>query len=104
MADSTDSAKNDTYMPVRVPSVIHRRFKDLADRKGRSLSEEVRFAMMIYDAQVTLHYLLHDPAAHAELGDQLPAAVAEVERDLRGFMAAALAGKKRADDHEPVLH
>jgi hypothetical protein len=103
--DKPTTEPSDSFIGLRVPTEIHDRFRELAKVHRRKLSEEVKWAMIVFDLQVTLSELMH-PEAKAQMGaDAHAAAVAEVKRDLHEFMAAALAGKQTTvEDREPVLH
>jgi plasmid stability protein len=91
--------ESDSSLTVRIPTALHNRFRELAAYHGRSVSEEVKWAMVIFDAQTTLAELQH-PEAVVAMGEEAHlAAVAEVKRDLRDYLAAALPPKER----EPVL-
>lgn len=93
--------ESDSSLTARIPSAIHNRFRELARFHGRSVSEEVKWALVLFDAQATLAELQH-PDVLATMGTEAhAAAVAEVKRDLRDFTVAALAPPQ--EDREPTL-
>jgi hypothetical protein len=95
---------SDRFIGLRIPTVMHERFEELRKFHGRSLSEEIKWAMIVFDQQVTLNELMH-PEAKAQMGAEAhAAAVAEVKRDMQDCMAAAMAGKQGQEDREPVLN
>ena len=93
--------RSESFLGVRIPTAVHDRFRELAEYHGRSVSEEVKWAMVMFDAQATLAELQH-PEALAEMGPEAhAAAVADVSSDLRNFTVAALAPPK--ESNEPAL-
>jgi predicted transcriptional regulator len=84
----TPNNHNDVQLTFRVPESVARRIDELAAFHGRARSAEIRWALQVHAARSTLRYLDTAEAA-AELGDELEAARATVEADLRGFEAAA---------------
>ena len=72
---------SDSIVTVRVPQAIHDRFRELAAFHGRSVSEELKWAMVLFDQHTVLAEVVsqHDTAA-----------VAEVQQDLAASLNAAL--------------
>jgi plasmid stability protein len=91
---------SDSFLTARLPKDLHDELRVLARHHGRSVSEEVKWAMVIFNAQTTLAELQH-PEALAVMGAEAhAAAIAEVKRDLRDYTAAALRPRESRD---PVL-
>jgi hypothetical protein len=102
--DKPSTDPSDSFLGVRIPTAIHDRYRELAKYHGRSVSEETKWAMIVFDQQVVLNELM-TAEAKAELGDRHAAAVAEVKRDMQECMSAALRGRLAVppESREPVL-
>lgn len=92
--------ESDSMLTARIPASLHNRFRELATYHGRSVSEELKWAMVMFDAQATLAELQHPEAIAAMGAEAHAAAVAEVKRDLLEFVTAALSQVKS----DPVLN
>lgn len=74
---------------------VKQRVAIVAKVHGRDPSEEMRLAWAYYDTAAMLAYLQTD-AARTELGDDLPAAVENVKRNLAELT-------RRAFDPDPLM-
>ncbi|HET8954265.1 MAG TPA: hypothetical protein VFN18_01250 [Solirubrobacterales bacterium] len=80
----------DTKISARVPAAIRTRAEELAAYHGRSVSDEIVFALYLLDLQTVLAEL-QDPEVKKEMGAKKhTAAVKEVKADLGEAMKAAL--------------
>jgi crotonobetainyl-CoA:carnitine CoA-transferase CaiB-like acyl-CoA transferase len=79
-----------SHLGARIPEPIHDRLKEIAAYHGRTVSDEVVYALILLDLQVVLAELQH-PDTVAELGKKKHGElVAEVKRDLAETMQAVL--------------
>jgi len=82
--------RSDADLNVRLPSSMRQRVAEIAAAHGRSMSETVKWAIVLFDCQVVLAELLR-PETRAAMGaDATAAAIAEVQADLRKVSVAAL--------------
>jgi|GEM_PF-4011416 len=102
MAQRKRTDPGEVTISTRVTPEIDQRFDQLAEFHGRSKSEEVRWAMIVFDAMATLDYL-HGPEAKAELSPaELRKARKQVEADLHEFTAQALRKAPRLPLYHPT--